>query len=100
MLSHNLKVSVLPPHLMLVLDVPLEVNLLTELDVTDAALEATDLGVNHLMASQVTAGCGAVWTLVTGIWPTSCKQEQTQMSKLPSQFSYLLSLTWFFNLLF
>ena len=71
----------LPPHLMLVLDVPLEVDLLTELDVADAALEAPHLGVNQLMASQVTAGRGAVGTLVTGIWPTPCRQEHRHKCK-------------------
>ena len=62
---------------MLVLDVPLKMYLLTELDVADAALEAAHLCMNQLMASQVTAGRGAVRTLVTRVRPTPFEQEQT-----------------------
>ena len=66
---------------MLVLDVPLKVYLLPKLDVADGALEAANFSVNQLMTSQVAAGGGIVWTLVTGVRATSCQRGQTSKCK-------------------
>ena len=58
--------------LMSVLDVPLQVNLLAEVEVTQVTVVVPDVSVNLLVTLQVAARCCPILTLVARVGPQTC----------------------------
>ena len=58
--------------LMSVFDVPLQVNLLAEVEVTQVTVVVPDVSVDLLVTLQVAARCCPILTLVAWVGPQAC----------------------------
>lgn len=57
---------------MSILDMPLQVDLLTEIQVTQMTLVVPDVFVDLLVTLQVAARCRSILTLIAGVGPQAC----------------------------